>query len=59
MRWNKLFHRTINRRLIDKSGSVDILASSAPASLPAIAGRTAASGMGRFKSRLLSLPSAT
>ena len=42
MRGNKLFHRTINRRLIDKSGSVDILASSAPASLPAIAGRTAA-----------------
>ena len=38
---NKLFHRTINRRLIDKLGGVDILASSASASLPAIARRTA------------------
>ena len=48
MRRNKLFHRTINRRLIDKSGGVDILASSAPTSLTATAvtRRTSASGMG-------------
>ena len=47
---NKLFHRTINRRLIDKSGGVDILASSPPTSLTAtaITRRTAASGMGGF-----------